>query len=342
MDLFNLVGRLVLNTDDYDKGIDEAKGKNEEFEESTDKTSVAAAAKWAAIGAAVMKVVSTIKNLIVDSTQYADNIKNMAQIYGYTTQEIQEMKSVAEQSGKSLERVLRAIQSSGQTAAEYLGLTQEEYEGMVAEAYRYGTILSDQALDTVDAFGDRIAYMKSEWTAAITSSLAGEEGAEEALEKFFDNVMNFVEKYSPTIIKFSVKLLLTVAQALIRVLPQVVQDLISTALEELYSVNWFEVGINLINAIIKGVWEGLKGAGKNILKLFGIDLGDEDSDYAIDAADAMRISSNDYTVTESATQKIDVNIKYDGDTPISEMNAELVGGALAQQIDEILGRRLNG
>lgn len=339
MNLFNLVGKLVLDSQEYEQGIDQAKDKNQEFEQSTSNTSAVAAAKWAAVAAAVMKVISVIKNLVVDSTQYADNIKNMAQIYGYTTQEIQEMNSVAEQSGKSLERVLRGIQSSGQTAAEYLGLTAEEYQDMVDQAYQYGTILSDEALNRVDALGDRVTYLKAQWRAAITALLSGEEGSEEAVAQFFENLKDIVERYSPMIIQFAVKLLITVAKGLVKVLPEIVEELVATLVEEVYSVNWYKVGWDIQVAIFKGFWNGMKNLGKKLLKKLGIDIGDNDELETVSDAD---ITSKDYAVTESSTQKIDVTVKAEGDTPISEMNAELVGGAIAEQIDDILGRRLNG
>lgn len=339
MNLFNLIGKLVLDTSDYDKGIEEAKGKNSEFVESTGKSTAAAVAKWAAVAAAVAKVISTVKKLVVDSTQYADNIKNMAQIYGYSVREIQEMQSVAEQSGKSLERVLRGIKSSGQTAAEYLGLSADEYAAMVDEAYKFGTILKEDALNAVDALGDRITYLKGQWTAAITALLANEEGAEQALEAFFDNVGDFVEQYAPTIARFAVRLFQRIVLALVKVAPQIISDLIDAIIEEFFAVNWIEVGYNIITGIAKGIF---KGIGRFFGKLFGINT--ESGTQAAQTQDfaGANIAANDYEVTENVTQKIDVNLKYEGDTPLAESNAQAIGNVVAQQIDEILGRRLNG
>ena len=338
MNLFNLIGKLVLDTSDYDKGIENAKAQNQEFVENTGASTVAAAAKWTLVVAAVAKVVSAIKGLVVDSTEYADRIKNLAQIYGYTTQEIQEMNSVAEQSGKDLERVLRGIRTNGQTAAEYLGLSAEEYKAMVDEAYRFGTILGEDSLNKVDALGDRVAYLKAEWTAAITALLAGESGSEEAVTAFFENLGAAVEDYAPTIVRFVVNLLITVAKSVLKIAPQIVEDFIGVVIDEIYSINWFEVGVKIIGAILKGVWRGLGKLGRRV---FGVTENDRPIEED-NGSYAANISANDYEVTENVTQKIDVNLKFEGDTPMSENNAEVVGKVVAQQIDEILGRRLNG
>ena len=340
MNLFRLVGELVLDTSNYDKGIKDATKQNEEFAENTGKNALVAAGKWALVGGAILKVASTIKGLIIDSTQYSDNIKNMAQIYGYSVREIQEMQSVAEQSGKSLERVLRGIRSSGQTAAEYLGLSTEEYAAMVDEAYRFGTILSEDAINNVDALGDRIQYLKSEWTAAITALLANEDGAEQAVDAFFENVGGIVDDYAPAIVRFFVRLLLKVAQGLLKVAPQIIGDFIDAVIDTVLSINWIDVGFKIIKAILQGIWRGLGRIGK---KIFGIeDKGETAFGEEEPLLSSPRIGAGDYRVEESVNHKIDVNLKFDGDTPIGEENAQLVGENLAQQIDEILGRRLNG
>ena len=338
MNLFNLFGKLTLDTSDYERGIDDARSSNESFEASTSKTSAATAGKWAAVAAAIMAVAKVIKGLVVDATQYTDKIMNMAQLYGYTTKEIQEMMSVAEQSGKSIEEVLKGIRSSGQTAAEYLGLTVEEYKSMVEEAYRYGIILSDEAIRRVDAFGDRVSYLKAEWTAAISALLADEEGAEEAVEQFFKNVEKTVDDYAPMIIKFTIRLTLRVMKAVGEVLPEVYEDLMNSFAEYFISFDWYRLGFIAAKGIIKGLIHGLGNLGKKIFGITDEDVDESDSPVLRSS----NIGSNDYEVTENVTQKIDVSLRYDGDTPIGRENAELVGGAVASQIDAILGRRLNG
>lgn len=342
MNIFNLFGKLTLDNKDYTKGIDEAKGANDSLVKSTGAASAASALSWAAVGAAVLAVANKIKQLVVDSTQYADNIKNMAQIYGYTTREIQEIQSVAEQSGKSLERVLRATQSSGKSVQEYLGLTNEQYAEMVDNAYRFNTILGDETIDRVDALGDRVTYLKGQWQAVVTSLLANEEGAEEAVDMFFDNVMRLVEDYTQPIISFAVRLLISVVRGLVPQIPNIMAELVSAVIDAIFDINWVQVGIDIIKRMFQGITQAF---GKFWGRLFGInrDTTTIDTGAANLAASAVDIGANDYEVTENVTQRIDLSLSVTGDgTAIGSANAEVVGDVLADRLDEILGRRLNG
>lgn len=344
MNIFNLFGKLTLDTSDYEKGIDTAKQGNASLETNTAKTTGAVAIKWAAVATAVLAVANGIKKLIVSTTQYADNIKNMAQIYGYTVQEIQEMQSVAEQSGKSLERVLRGIRTNGQTAAEYLGLSNEEYAKMVQNAYDFNTILSTETLDAVDALGDRITYLKSSFKAVLVSVLADDEAAEQAVDSWFDNVSKLVEQYTPMIIKFTLKLAFTITKAIIRELPTIVTQIVDAFFTELFNINWFEAGKKIGEAMWNGIKSAFKRFGEMLGKLFGIksSVGGDNTNLMQDYSN-FDIGSNDYEVTENVTQKIDVSLNVSGDgTAVGESNAKIVGSALADSIDEILGRKLNG
>lgn len=340
MNIFNLFGRLTLDTSEYEKGINTAKEKNTELTQDTQKKSSIITSKFAAIAAAVVAVANGIKKLVVSTTQYVDNIKNLAQIYGYTTQEIQEMQSVAEQSGKSLERVLRGIRSSGQTAAEFLGLSEEKYAEMVQDAYKFNTILGDETLDRVDALGDRITYLKGQFKSVLVSMLADDEASEQAIEAWFNNLQSTVEEYTPMIIKFVLKLAFTIVKAIIKELPQIVTQITEAFFDELFKINWFEVGIKIGEAL----WNGIKSTFKKLGEWLGITSGDDGvDDMSLEDYSNFDLSSNDYEITENSTQKIDVSLSVTGDgTAVGESNAQVVGSALANSIDDILGRKLNG
>ena len=340
MNIFNLFGKLTLDTSDYEKGINTAKQSNAELASDTQKKSGIVMSKWAAVAAAVIAVANGIKKLVVSTTQYADNIKNMAQIYGYTTKEIQEMQSVAEQSGKSLERVLRGIRSSGQTAAEYLGLSAEEYNKMVQDAYKFNTILSDETLDRVDALGDRITYLKGAFKAVLVSALADDEASEQAVEMWFENLSATIEEYTPMIIRFVLKLVFTIVKSIIKELPTIVTQITESFFEELFKINWFEVGVKIGEAL----WNGIKSTFKKLGEWLGITSGNDSvDDMSLEDYSNFDLSSNDYEITENSTQKIDVSLSVTGDgTAVGESNANVVGSALADTIDEMLGRKLNG
>lgn len=357
MNLFNLFGKITLDTSDYEKGIDDAKQKNAEFTQNTGTVTKSAAAGWAAVVAIILKVANTIKKLIVDSMEYADRIKNLAQIYGYTTQEIQEMMSVANQSGKDVEKVLRSIRTSGQTAAEYLGLSAEEYAEMVDTAYEFNTIIGEDSLNKVDALGDKIAYLKAEWQAAVTAVLAGEETSEEAIAKFFENAEKLIDEHGSDIARFAVKLVSAVAVALGDVLVDALADIIVVLVEEtILNVNWVEIAAKISVALAQAFVRIIGDVIGKFIDYIGEKIGNtslgagysstwgrmvKEMQDSFDFADSV-MWGDDYSVSENSRQTIDININVGGDTQIDQESAELVGDVVSQQIDEILGRKLNG
>ena len=270
----------------------------------------------------------------------------MAQIYGRSTQEIQEIASVAEQSGKSVERVLRGINSTGKTAAEYLGLTNEQYEQMVQTAYEFNTIMGDEALEKVDALGDRIAYLKSEFKSMITAMLAGEDNSEQAVQSFIDNILSIVQDYAPVISKFITKLVTMLVRSIIQILPDLISEIMSAVADVLANVNWLELAWEIVKGLAKAIIELIKGIGKTFVGLIkGIFSGkdtDEGDFMAGDYSDYVD-GASDFEVTENSSQKIDISLSVAGDgTAVGENNAQIVGSALADTIDNMLGRKLNG
>ena len=110
MNLFELFASLTLNTQDYDKNIEEAKKKGEGFADHTEKkVSQKAAAGWAAIAAAIIAVVKAIARLAKASMDYADNVGDIAAKYGLATDSISEMQYIADQSSTTVEGLVSAM-----------------------------------------------------------------------------------------------------------------------------------------------------------------------------------------------------------------------------------------
>jgi hypothetical protein len=105
MNLFNLIARFTLDSTGYKKGIDEAKEKNKEFEKDTAQTQMASAISWAAVVAAVLKVVNMIGQAITSTMEYTNNLKGLAQAYGMNYKEAQELNYVLGQVGTSIDSV---------------------------------------------------------------------------------------------------------------------------------------------------------------------------------------------------------------------------------------------
>lgn len=122
MDIFNLFAKLTLDKSDYEKGIEQAKAKGEEFAEHTDKkVKVKSVIAWTAIATAVIGVTKKIYDLARSTANYADQIGDLAEKWGFTTQQIQEFDYWATQNGTTLEGLLtgmRGLVNNAQAGSE--------------------------------------------------------------------------------------------------------------------------------------------------------------------------------------------------------------------------------
>ena len=72
----------------------------------------------------------------------------------------------------------------------------------------------------------------------------------------------------PAILQAGVNLLLTLVQGVFNALPQLIAlipQLFFSFVEALMTINWLDVGLQLIKAIFSGVWEGIKSFGGGIV-----------------------------------------------------------------------------
>lgn len=135
MNLFNLTGKLTIDTTEYEKGIDTAKQKNNELTKDTKNTSGKSKAAWAAVAAAVLAVVKGVADLIVNTAKYADEIGDLAQKWGFTTKEIQEFDYWATMSGTNLQSLLTGMRGlvnqaeAGASAFDKLGVKVKNADG---------------------------------------------------------------------------------------------------------------------------------------------------------------------------------------------------------------------
>ena len=136
MNLFNLAAKITLDKNDYEKGIEEAKKKGEEFTEHTDKKVKAkSVVAWAAVAAAVVAVTKKIADLAKTTVDYADQIGNLAEKWGFTTQQIQEFDYWATQNGTTLESLLTGMRGlvnqaqAGSDAFNQLGVSVRDSSG---------------------------------------------------------------------------------------------------------------------------------------------------------------------------------------------------------------------
>ena len=150
MNLFDLTAKLTLDTSDYDKKINEVKTETNNVAKNTQKSTVKSAIAWGAVATAVVAVVSKVKDLIVETANYANQIGDLAEKWGFTTREIQEFDYWATMSGTTLDSLLTGMRGlvnqaeAGSDAFDKLGVSVKNADGS----------LKDQKtlfLETIDA-----------------------------------------------------------------------------------------------------------------------------------------------------------------------------------------------
>lgn len=368
MNLFNLVAKLTLDDTEYKKGIDRAtssaSGVTTAVVASSKKSATAmatvgvaaadvskrmdglgmaslssgikAAAGWAGVALSIGAVVTALKNAITSTNAWADNIINLGQIYGLTNEQIQEASYLASESGKNAEWALRKAESSGQTYWEVLGLTNEQYKEMIANAHEMGLIVSDELLANVDKFNDAISHLKYQWQAVLGGLLAGDENAEENLQKFFDRVIEFFETYAPVVVNFIVKLAIQVTIALATMAPQLVTQILNVILDTIFNVDWLAVGWNIMKSIAEGIINASIELLGGWLRIFGVEM--PKVDFGVGSSSNYIDVGNNYEITERSTQELTIRIESDGVTA----NDKAVASSLENIIDKKIGEMLGG
>lgn len=110
MELFNLTAKLVLDTSNYEQGIEKAKQKGKEYADHTDKeVKTKSVLAWTAIITAVVALTKKIVDLGKATMDYADNIQDMADKWGITTRQLQEFEYWATLNGTTTEAMLNAM-----------------------------------------------------------------------------------------------------------------------------------------------------------------------------------------------------------------------------------------
>lgn len=110
MELFNLTAKLVLDTSNYEQGIEKAKQKGKEYADHTDKeVKTKSVLAWTAIITAVVALTKKIVDLGKATIDYADNIQDMADKWGITTRQLQEFEYWATLNGTTMEAMLNAM-----------------------------------------------------------------------------------------------------------------------------------------------------------------------------------------------------------------------------------------
>ena len=157
MDLFNLFVKIFIDTDEYERGLDDASGKTSEFAGKL-KNGLASAAKIgstaiAAVTAATTAMTAALVKGVLQTAEYGDNIDKMSQKMGLSAQAYQEWDAIMQHSGTSIESLQAGMKTlanaveSGNDAFGRLGITQEQIASMNNEELFSATISALQNVE---------------------------------------------------------------------------------------------------------------------------------------------------------------------------------------------------
>ena len=402
MNIFNLTASLTLDKSQYEKGIEDAKGKGEEFSKKTEKNiGIISANAWLELGKKVISAGQKIAQVTLDLVNYADKYDDLSARYDMTTASLQEFDYVASQTGATLDGVMGAmtimynkakendeafsrlgvsvydvngnmksmdtlfwevknsldnVQNSGDKSAlmldvfgrsamnlgEFLRKDTGELEAMAQEAHDLGIILSEETTSRAGEFNDVLASLKLQGKSAFTELLAGTEGSMVKVDDFFDKLTEAIDKYAPTFFSFIVKLLGKLIVAISKVLP----NLVGTLIDAIFEIDWFQVGVNIMIAIGRGILSIFTNILKRIVGLFGgntsaFEIGSNFNNESanLDAGfdDSNIMEQNNYSVTERQSSTMEIKLSATGTSEIDEENAEKIASKLVPIIDKKMG-----
>lgn len=164
MNVFELMARLSLNTDDYDSSLDSSEKKASSFGSNL-KSALGTAGKIsaAAIGAVTTAVIgmgTALVNSVTQLSEYGDNIDKTSQKLGLSAEAYQEWSVILQHSGTSIDSMTRSFMTltnaveTGSESFETLGISLEDAASMSKEDLFSATI---SALQGVEDANERAA-----------------------------------------------------------------------------------------------------------------------------------------------------------------------------------------
>lgn len=156
MNVMDLVAKISLDSQDYEKEVGEAKSSFSDLGASIvsgaktiGKVGVGA---FVALGSAIAGATTALVSNAKETAEYADNIDKMSQKMGFTTDAFQEWDFIMQHNGSSIEAVKGSILKldkaleSDTDAWEKLGLSQEELLNMSSEEKFEATVKALQGV----------------------------------------------------------------------------------------------------------------------------------------------------------------------------------------------------
>lgn len=272
------------------------------------------------------------KQLGISVTDTSGQFKSMDDLF-YET--IGALNTLEDENAKN-SYMLDLFGRSAMTNGEILRKSTDEIEAMKQQAHDLGIVLDESTTDFAGAWFDRLDALKLQGQGVLVSLVAGEDGAEEKLQNFLDNIVEMLETNIPTFVNFAVKLLLQVALALIRIAPSLAIDIVSAIQDVIIEMDWLQFGVDLAKAILEGLINTIVSKLNQIFGAFGVDIPKVDLGVGENVFNEADLGA-EYEISENIRQDINVRVEASGDSAVSEETAEKTAEALAPYIDKILG-----
>jgi hypothetical protein len=269
------------------------------------------------------------KELGVDVYDANGNLKQMDELFYETIGALNSVESEGEKSRLMLEVFGR----SAMTVGEVVRKSSEELAQMRQEAHELGIVMEEETINFASDMNDTFAVLKLQGQSALASLVAGAPDAEEKLQNFFDSVLEMLDGYVPAFVNFTLRLVIQSALALVRIAPSLAVNVIDAILETIFSVNWFQVGVDIVKSILEGVINIL-GSALNVLPFVNVPKVNFNTGDNVFMEESL---GGEYEISENVRQEINVKVEASGDSAVSEETAEKTAQALAPYIDKILG-----
>lgn len=272
------------------------------------------------------------KELGVDVYDANGNLKQMDELFYETIGALNAIESDGEKSRLMLETFGR----SAMTVGEVVRKSSEELAQMRQEAHDFGVVMDEETINFASDMNDALAVLKLQGQSALASLVAGAPDAEEKLQNFIDNILEMLDGYIPAFVNFSLRLLLQVALGLIRTAPSLAIEIVTTIMDVILNMDWFQFGVDLGKSILEGLINIIVSTLNRVLGVFGVNIPKVDLGVGENVFNEESLGE-EYEISENIRQDITVKVEASGDSAVSEETAEKTAEALAPYIDKILG-----
>lgn len=280
--LFEVVAKIMLDTDGYEKGLDDASKTTSSFGQKL-KNGLGAAAK---VGAAAVTAVATATTAmstamlkgVADTAAYGDNIDKMSQKMGLSAEAYQEWDAIMQHSGTSIESLQAGMKTlanaveNNNEAFGRLGISQEQIASMNNEELFSATITALQNVENETErtylAGQLLGRGATELGALLNTSAEDTEKMRQRVHELggvmSDDAVKAAAKYQDSLQDMKTAFSGISRGLLSEFLPSVTS--VMDGLTEIFAGN-DESGINQITEGINGIIENITNAAPRFLEI---------------------------------------------------------------------------